>query len=104
MEYQKLYTAYIKQLTPEQKKAISTERKTMKESRKQAAEKKSLKNETDAMGKPKKPLPAYFLFASAMSKNTSKPPKDFKDEWKQLSDDKKYAYVLQAQQKRDIYE
>lgn len=99
-----MYTAYIEQLTPEQKKAISTERKTLKESRQLAAEKKSLKNEKDALGKPKKPLPAFFLFASAMSKNTSKPPKNFKDEWKQLSDDKKHAYTLQAQQQRDIYE
>lgn len=101
-EYRKLYTEYINQLTPEQKKAIKTERKELRESREQAAEKKILKDEKTALGKPKSPSSAYLLFAIA--KNSSLKPSALSDEWNKLSEDQKQIYKQQAQKARDAYE
>lgn len=101
-EYRKLYTEYINQLTPEQKKAIKTERKELKESREQAAEKKILKDEKTLLGKPKAPTSAFLLFAIA--KNSSLKASALKDEWNALSEDQKKIYKQQSQTIRDAYE
>lgn len=103
-EYQKVYKEYLQSLTPEQKKAIKTERKVLKENREAAAEKKLLKNELQSVGKPKKSAPAFMLYLSDKLKNSNVRAKDLKDDWANLNDVQKQAYVLKAQQLRDKYQ
>lgn len=91
-------------LTLDQKQAIKAERKEQRESKAQADQKKSLKNENLSLGKPKKPSSAYLLFAVAKCQNSNMKPADCKNDWEVLSDDQKQAYKQKAQQLRDAYE
>lgn len=103
-EYQRVYKEYLQKLTPEQKKAIKTERKVLKENREAAAEKKMLKNELQSVGKPKKSVPAFMLFVADKAKNSNVRAKDLKNDWANLNEEQKRSYILKAQQLRDNYQ
>lgn len=105
-EYRKRRLEYLSKLTPEQKKAIKAERKSLKESESLAAKKKILKNELSELGKPKKPSSAMALFVLDQSKlNPQFKPRDhLKDSWAKLSEAEKQAYKQKAQQLLDAYE
>lgn len=96
----------MNRLTPEQKNAIKTERKALDEALEHAAEKRTLRKEKDALGKPKQPVPAFLLFAAAKCKSagSSAKPADFKDEWNRLSEEQKQVYKRKVQEQRDAYE
>lgn len=98
--YQKLHKEYVDKLTPEQKKAIKLERASLRE----AAQKRSLKNEKKSAGKPKKPANPFVLFVAEKTKGSNLNAKGVKGEWAQLGDDQKQAYKLKAQQLLDAYE
>lgn len=76
----------------------------LKEQRKIASEKKLRKNELKSLGKPKRFLSAFMLYALDKIKNSNLKPKDIKDEWANLNDDQKQAYILKAKQLQDKYE
>lgn len=95
---------YLKQLTPEQKLAIIVERKQVREKEANAAEKKNLKDVLRSLGKPKKPISPYLLFAVEKGRNSNLRPRDFKNDWDQLSDGQQQIYKQKYQQLRDTYE
>lgn len=103
VEYKKQYANYLKKLSPEQRKSIAFELKQDKENRAQAIEKKNRKNENLDEGKPKRPLSAFLLFASAKAKASHKKTSDLKNEWDQLGADQKLAIKQKAQQLLDAY-
>ena len=79
----------------------------MRDNKTLAAEKKTLKDELRALGKPKKPDSSFTLFVSDQfknSKNDAKKAVDLKENWAKLSDNEKQAYKLKAQQLRDSYQ
>lgn len=93
---------YVNLLTPEQKKAIKTERKILKEEKTMSARKKTLKNEQHALGKPKKSPGAFMLFRSENCKGSK--PSDAKIRWDGLSEYQRIAYRVRGQELHDAYE
>lgn len=91
-------------MTPDQKKAIKAERKLRKETQVLAANAKTLKNEQRDLGKPKRSLNAFMLYAMKNYKAMNLKPAELKDHWVKLSDDQKKVFNLEAQRLRDNYE
>lgn len=103
VEYRKVYDEYIKKLTPEQKNAIKTERKFLKDNQNLINEKKIQKEERESLGKPKRPSNEYMLFVKEASKNTNFNTKTLKDDYAKISDAQKQKYIQTAQELRDAY-
>ncbi|XP_031627159.1 transcription factor A, mitochondrial-like [Contarinia nasturtii] len=103
-EYRQLYDEYKKNLTPEQEKAIKTERKLLKDKRAHATAKKTLKTELQALGKPKKPMSAYACFVKDKCTDSHLRASDVKNEWEQLSDEQKQVYKNKYIQLRDTHQ
>lgn len=68
------------------------------------AEKRALRNDKHAMGKPKRPLSSFILYLSEKMKNTHSKLSSVADDWANMSDDQKQVYELRAKQLRDAYE
>lgn len=105
-KYNELIAAYKNNLTKDQKQAIRDGRKLLKDKRARAKNRKQIRDIHTALGKPKQPLSAYFLFVDdKRTKSSGKlPPAEAKTDWKNLSEEQKEIYNQKAKLLRDIYE
>ncbi|XP_045774945.1 transcription factor A, mitochondrial [Maniola jurtina] len=97
-DYKKIKEMYTSSLTDEQKEDI----KRVKEEMNAAKEKRKLKAEYKELGRPKRPMSSYFLFAQ--SRNDSFKGKSIKEyqeivkrDWLKLPESERVKYEKQAQ-------
>ncbi|XP_026756142.2 transcription factor A, mitochondrial [Galleria mellonella] len=103
-DYKKIKEIYESSLTEQQKADI----KKLKEEMTAAREKRKLRAEFKELGRPKKPMSSYFLFAQSRrddfhGKNMKEFQEKVKAEWLKLSDNDRVKYEKQAQQLMDKY-
>lgn len=86
---------YKKRITKEQLNEFKLEHLTLKQKKIAAKERKQEKDARSVLGKPKKPLSAFLLFAREL--RMSAPNKvrlsEISDEWRNLSDAEQYVYL-----------
>lgn len=95
--------AYSKKLTNNQKLAIESERSRLKEIDETRAKKLELKARLTALGKPKKPMPAFFLFHVDELQKSKTNPVNSKAKYDALSDTLKSDYKQKAAVLHDEY-
>ncbi|XP_045451698.1 transcription factor A, mitochondrial [Melitaea cinxia] len=103
-DYKKIKEIYESSLTEQQKEDI----KRVKEEMAAAKEKRKLKAEYKEMGRPKKPMSSYFLYAQSRnetfkSNNLKEYQERVKKDWLKLPESERTRYEKQAQELMNKY-
>lgn len=83
--------------------AIEDERIRLKELSEERAKKSERKNRLSELGKPKRPISAFFLFYSDESKKAKTNAREAKAKYEGLNESQKLAYQQKADASREEY-
>lgn len=104
--YKQKLTDYNNKITKEQKAQMKFERKILRDEENAKREHKDKKNLLNELGKPKKPLSAFFLFAKQLRSNSSGKliATDITKQWNALNESQRKVYVDKSNQLLVQYE
>lgn len=89
---------YKNGISSEQSAQLKNELKLLRETKEIVREKKERKTQAEELGKPKLPMPAFFLFANELRRNfdTKLSASDLSHRWRALSDEERKKYIDEA--------